>query len=273
MIPARSSSSRRVLSTLSLVMINIIAVDNLRSLSISATYGLSLFSFYLLAALLFFIPSILVTAELATAWPNTGGVYIWVREAFGLRWSFLTIWLQWIYNIVWYPTIFSFIATALAYLIDPALAQNKWYIFGTTLSLFWLVTALNYLGLKITETKKLIARMEEQDWLISAGASFGLRDSLFRFWAAEYLAPACAGQLADEKIRRSRWTRRLGQIYESCFEADTGKIASHLESLLKLFRTEALILDGRKISTVHFHEVVCSTLSEGQHRGGSCSLT
>jgi amino acid transporter len=143
------------------MMINIIAVDNLRTLSIGATYGLSLISYYLLAALLFFLPSILVTAELATAWPNTGGVYVWVREAFGLRCSFLAIWLQWVYNIVWYPTIFSFIATAIAYLINPAFATNKWYMFSATLGLFWCVTCLNYLGLKVV------------DWINTIGALIG----------------------------------------------------------------------------------------------------
>ena len=105
-------------------MINVIAIDNLRSLTAGAEYGFSMVFFYLVAAILFFVPTILVTAELATGWPNTGGVYIWVREAFGPRWGFLTIWLQWIYNVVWYPTIFAFIASIVAYL-SIQLVDNK----------------------------------------------------------------------------------------------------------------------------------------------------
>ncbi len=120
------------------------------------------------------------------------------------------------------------------------------------------------LGLKLPEIKKLIARMEEEDWLVSGGTSYGLRDGLFRFWAAEYLAPACSGQLADEKIRRGRWTRRLGEIYETCFESDTGKIAARLEALLKLFRSESIVMDGRKIAGAHFQEVSVSAFSELQ---------
>src|SRR5687767_4859264 len=103
-----SSKPHKKLNLFALVMINVIAVDNLRSLTAGAEYGYALVFFYLLAAILFFIPTILVTAELATGWPTTGGVYVWVKEAFGEQWGFLTIWLQWIYNVVWYPTIFTF---------------------------------------------------------------------------------------------------------------------------------------------------------------------
>jgi putative glutamate/gamma-aminobutyrate antiporter len=144
------SSKGKTLSVFTLVMINVIAIDNLRSLTAGAIYGFTLVFFYLVAALLFFIPTILVTAELATGWPNTGGVYIWVREAFGPRWGFLTIWLQWIYNVVWYPTIFAFIAGILAYLIHPSLVDNKFYMLGVILSAFWGTTLVNCFGLKIS---------------------------------------------------------------------------------------------------------------------------
>lgn len=144
------SCKPKVLSVFSLVMINVIAVDSLRTLPISAKLGSSLISYYILAAMVFFIPVALVAAELATAYPQTGGLYIWVREAFGKRAGFLTIWLQWIYNVVWYPTIMAFIAATLAYLIDPALANYKPYLLLTALALFWLFTVLNCFGMKIS---------------------------------------------------------------------------------------------------------------------------
>lgn len=144
-----SYNRTKPLGIFSLAMINVIAVDSLRSLPAGAEYGLSLVFFYLLAAICFFIPTALVSAELATAWPNTGGVYIWVRTAFGQRWGFLTIWLQWIYNVIWYPTILSFIAATLAYLINPALASDKFYLLTVVLGTLWIVTGLNCLGLRI----------------------------------------------------------------------------------------------------------------------------
>ncbi|KTD11023.1 amino acid antiporter [Legionella gratiana] len=141
---------KKVLSVFSLVMINVIAVDSLRTLPISAKLGLPLISYYVVAALAFFIPVSLVAAELATAFPTTGGIYVWVREAFGKRIAFITIWLQWIYNVVWYPTILAFIAATLSYLFAPELGNNKFYLLGTVLVLFWLFTVLNCFGMKIS---------------------------------------------------------------------------------------------------------------------------
>jgi len=142
--------SKKILSVFSLVMINVIAVDSLRTLPLTAKLGMHLVTFYLLAAFVFFIPVALVAAELATAYPSTGGVYIWVREAFGRRAAFLTIWLQWIYNVVWYPTIMAFIAATLAYLISPGLANNKIYLMISVIGLFWIFTALNCFGMKVS---------------------------------------------------------------------------------------------------------------------------
>lgn len=142
------SSNKKILGFFQLVMINVIAVDSIRTLTFSAVYGLSLVFFYLLVALTFFIPTALVSAELGTGWPTRGGIYVWVREAFGKRWSFAIIWLNWIYNIIWYPTILALIAGTFAYLIDPALAENKLYMCLSVLILFWIGTGINCLGMQ-----------------------------------------------------------------------------------------------------------------------------
>lgn len=151
-----SGNKNRVLSTFSLVMINVIAVDSLRTLPIGAEYGTALIFFYLVAGFCFFIPIALVSAELATGWPNLGGIYVWVTQAFGARMGFMVIWLQWIYNVVWYPTILSFITGTLAYLIDPALAQNKYFMLASILTLFWLTTLVNSFGMRLSSMVSLL---------------------------------------------------------------------------------------------------------------------
>lgn len=153
------NNSRKVLSVFSLVMINVIAVDSLRTLPISAKLGFSLLFYYIPAVLFFFIPIGLVAAELATAYPKTGGIYIWVREAFGHRAGFITIWLQWIYNVVWYPAIMAFIATTVAYLFSPSLATNKYYLLLTTFSLFWVFTVLNCFGMRVSSVISAIGAL------------------------------------------------------------------------------------------------------------------
>lgn len=150
------SSKGKALSVFTLMMINIIAVDSLRTLPISAVYGSALIFYYVIAAICFFIPTALVTAELATAWPNTGGVYVWVTKAFGRKTGFLTIWLQWIYNVIWYPTILAFLAGTLASVINPNLINNKIYILEIILILFWSSTILSCMGIQISSRFSVI---------------------------------------------------------------------------------------------------------------------
>lgn len=144
--------SKRRLSVFSLVMINVIAIDSLRNLPANAANGLSLVLLYLIAGVFFLIPCLLVTAELATHHPRSGGIYVWMREAFGPQWGLLSIWLQWIYNIFWYPTILSFIATHIAYLINPALAMQKAFVLPIVISLFLLATLFNLRGMQASST-------------------------------------------------------------------------------------------------------------------------
>jgi glutamate:GABA antiporter len=154
----KTGSSTKPLGVFSLAMMNVIAVDSLRSLPVAAQFGYSLIFFYLLAAILFFVPTALVTAELATTWPSTGGAYIWIRTAFGARWGWFAIWLQWIYNVVWYPTILSFVIAAVTYLFNPQWIQHKGFVLGLILATWWLVTGLSCLGLRVSR------------WLSNVGA-------------------------------------------------------------------------------------------------------
>jgi glutamate:GABA antiporter len=143
-------NKNKPLGVFSLVMINVIAIDSIRNLPANAANGYSLVLLYLIASLLFLLPTILVTAELATHFPKTGGVYVWMREAFGPQWGLFTIWLQWIYNVFWYPTILSFIATNIAYLINPALASQKLFMTPMIMGMFLIATAVNARGMKMS---------------------------------------------------------------------------------------------------------------------------
>ena len=143
-----TKSPKRVLSIFVLAMLNVSVMASLRNLPLVSEYGLGSIFYFLLVALLFLIPCALISAELATGWPKTGGVYIWIREALGDRWGFFAIWVQWAHNLAWYPVILSFVASSLAYAISPALAENKYYILCVILTAFWGITWLNYLGIR-----------------------------------------------------------------------------------------------------------------------------
>lgn len=140
-------SALNKLNTFALTLLITGAIDSIRNLPATALFGSTLIFFYIFSAIVFLIPTALVSAELA-ANVDEGGIYQWGQLAFGERVGFLAVWLQWINNIVWFPTILSFIAGTAAYLIDPALAQNKFYLVGVILSVFWFLTLINLKGIR-----------------------------------------------------------------------------------------------------------------------------
>lgn len=148
-VDSTNHNPSRVLGIFLLATMNMAVITSLRNLPLVAQYGLSSIVYYLLAACLFIIPSALVSAELATGWPKGGGVYIWVREAFGDRWGFVAIWMQWVHNLPWYPALLSFIGATLAYGIGfTDFASNKIYTFCIIIIGFWGSTLLNFMGIK-----------------------------------------------------------------------------------------------------------------------------
>lgn len=80
----------------------IACTGSIAQLSAASEYGLGAITIYLIPALFFMAPSALISAELATGWE--GGVFTWVREAFGDRLGFQAIWLQWIQSVALYPS-------------------------------------------------------------------------------------------------------------------------------------------------------------------------
>ncbi len=151
----------RKLSVFSLVMMNIAALGGIKTWAPIAESGVTAVFFLLLATFVFFLPVALISSELSTSWPKSGGVYVWIKEAFGHKLAFLALWLLWIENVIWYPTILSFIAAAITFVFNPELIHNKTYMVSLILILFWGATIVNFFGLRISS------------WISSIGAICG----------------------------------------------------------------------------------------------------
>lgn len=121
---------------------NIVAVVSLRGLPAEAEYGLSSIFYYIFAAIMFLIPVSLVAAELASTYPQKGGVFRWVGEAFGPRLAFLAMFLLWSEVTIWFPTALTFGAVSLAFM-NPntaqatALSSNKLFVLAIVLIIYW----------------------------------------------------------------------------------------------------------------------------------------
>ena len=76
--------SSEKISVFALVLLITGAIDSIRNLPATALFGTSLIFFFIFSAVVFLIPVALVSAELSSTWSeDEGGVYSWVRHAFG----------------------------------------------------------------------------------------------------------------------------------------------------------------------------------------------
>ncbi len=130
-----------------LAMLMVASVGSIAQLSDSASFGLGAVTVYLLPALLFLLPVGLVSAELATS--NRGGIFVWVKDAFGDRTGFQATWFVFMNSVTLYPSLLSFGAAALATAFGrPDLASNGAYMGTVVLVVFWLATFIVSRGMK-----------------------------------------------------------------------------------------------------------------------------
>lgn len=136
------------ISQYTLVMLIVGAVDGLRNLPSIAIFGQQLIFFFIVASLLFLLPVGLISAELCAQFKEESGIYAWTKKAFGGHLGMVAIWLQWINTMVWFPTCLTALVGTAIWLLNPALAQNVWFLVITSLSVFWFMTMLNLYGVK-----------------------------------------------------------------------------------------------------------------------------
>ena len=104
-----------------------------------ASSGAEAFTWMAILAVIFFIPSALLFAELGSAFPEEGGPYVWARLAFGRLAGAINNFLYWITNPVW---LGGSLATLAAFTFgkfflhqDQGLDGAAWYVF--TLIFVW----------------------------------------------------------------------------------------------------------------------------------------
>jgi len=148
MIRKTLSTIKHKLSLFTLIMISSALVISVRNFSTEAETGMHMIFFALIAAIGFFIPVALVSAELATLLPKQGGIFAWVKAAFGERFGFVSSWLQWTYMMIGSIPMLYFIGGSLAFVFLPALAHDKLFMAFVVLIVIWGATIYNFRGLK-----------------------------------------------------------------------------------------------------------------------------
>jgi amino acid transporter len=134
------------------LLFNIATVLGPRWIAAAAHNGTSSISLWMLAALLFFVPSAMVINELSSRFPVEGGLYVWAKEAFGDFHGFVAGWTYWIYTIFYFPGLLLASAAMSAYVIGEGgatLEHNRKFLILVSLGLLVVAVGLNIIGLNI----------------------------------------------------------------------------------------------------------------------------
>lgn len=152
-----SGPSKALISTGAMTIMIITTVVSLRGLPSQAEFGIQSIFYYLFAAIFFLLPFSLVCAELASTYTHSGGLYRWVSEAFGPRWGWSAMYLEWQTLVIWFPAVLMFAAVSLAYIFwpesfDARLSANKIYTLIVVLGTYWLTNFIAFRGMKSSKT-------------------------------------------------------------------------------------------------------------------------
>ena len=134
-----------------IVIMNVIAILSLRQIPNVAPYGASAMLLWLLAAVCLFLPLAMVCGELSTGWPKDGGIFVWVKEAWGKRVGWIIVVCYLFSCVLFFPLMLQFAFTALGYVISPELAENPTFIGVSSIVIFWFLTFMNIKGMQWTK--------------------------------------------------------------------------------------------------------------------------
>jgi amino acid transporter len=144
-------SFARVLGRADLFLFSVSAILTIDTLASAASMGPAWFAWWAIVVLAFFVPYGLITAELGAAWPGEGGLYVWVREAFGPRAGGLAAWLYWINNAFWMPSVYIVFAGTFRSIFLPGRAASVWLEAGIALLLTWLTVWIGVIRLSVSK--------------------------------------------------------------------------------------------------------------------------
>ncbi|HFB65891.1 MAG TPA: APC family permease [Aeromonadales bacterium] len=130
-----------------MVLFTVSAILLLDTLAAAASVGSSSIFWWLFLGVIFFIPFALICAEMGCAYPEQGGIYAWIRDAFGGRWASRATWAYWVNTAVWIPAIYILFAGIFKQLFFPELTLF-WQI-AIAIGLTWIAVFVNIITLDV----------------------------------------------------------------------------------------------------------------------------
>lgn len=87
------------------VLMSVVVIMTVESVAPAAAIGPSQFFWWIFLLIFFFLPYGLVSSELGTAYTGEGGIYDWVKQAFGGHWGGRLAFLYWINYPLWMASL------------------------------------------------------------------------------------------------------------------------------------------------------------------------
>ncbi|TWD74831.1 amino acid transporter [Kribbella amoyensis] len=188
--------ARAWISWVALALMTTSSVASLRPSPTMAVYGLACVFLYIVPAIVFLLPTSLVSAELASGYD--GGVYNWVARGISKPMGFLAVWCQFAMTIFYYPSLLGFVASTLAYVFDPELASSGPYTACVIVVVYWTGVWVSSRGTKgvagLASGGLIIGTLIPGAVLVILGIAFlGQGNQSAAPMNADHLLPAWAG--------------------------------------------------------------------------------
>lgn len=151
-VEARSAEFKKELGLTDLVLTQILFIVGLPWVGVAAKQGPSHVILWLVAMLLFYIPSAFVVIHLNRAMPLEGGVYQWAKLGFNDLIGFIVAWNLWLFAILNTSEIGLQLTQYLVYIAGPSsetLASNPWFIAGINIVVIGALMLITIIGLGV----------------------------------------------------------------------------------------------------------------------------
>jgi glutamate:GABA antiporter len=151
-VEAHSASLKRELGLTDLVFTQILFVVGLPWVGVAAKQGPSHVVFWLIALVLFYVPSAVVVTHLNRLMPLEGGLYQWAKLGFNEMTGFLVAWNLWLFAILNTSETGLQATQYLVYLAGPRvewLAESRWFIALVSTAIMAALVAVTIVGLNI----------------------------------------------------------------------------------------------------------------------------
>ena len=132
-----------------------------------AIIGVSSITIWVITAIVFFLPYGLLSAELGSTYPDDGGIYSWVKRAFGEKPAVMVGWYYWINVAFWMPAVFIAFAYWISYTFIPD--ASPWLLCGIATLMCWVIVLIGIRGIELSVTVTAIAAFAKVAVLIIFG--------------------------------------------------------------------------------------------------------